>query len=525
MKLPSKSQLLPKKAVIYCRVSSTKQVAEGHGLDSQESRCREYAKARSYDVVQVFPEAGVSGGDVERPAFMAMLAYLKSEAGDNGMTVLIDDLNRFSRDVKVHWQLRAMIAEAGGHLKSPYMEFGERADDVLVENLLASVSQHQREKNTEQVKDRMQARAKAGYWLFGPPAGYTYANVDGHGKLLVRKEPLSSIIQEALEGFASGRFRSPAEVKRFLESQPDFPKCTKEGEVRFQRIERMLTRPQYAGYIEVKKWGIPLRKGHHEGLISFEAWQKIQSRLKKSANAPARPDLSEDFPLRGFAICAGCGNGLTASWSRSRTGARHGYYRCYTKGCPTGRPSIRKADIETAIGEVIKSITPPADILALAKAMFKDAWSQRAAQIKEAASTLKRQSADTERQIASLLDKLVDASSPRVIKAYEERIEKLEHEKLAIAEKLENLGKPQRPFSELFEPAWAFLSNPYKYWEKGDITMRRMALRLAFEERIAYCREKGVRTAKTALPFKALEAISSGGKDLVEPRGVEPLTS
>lgn len=31
----------PQKAVIYCRVSSKKQVREGDGLRSQETRCRE----------------------------------------------------------------------------------------------------------------------------------------------------------------------------------------------------------------------------------------------------------------------------------------------------------------------------------------------------------------------------------------------------------------------------------------------------------------------------------------------------
>ena len=38
------------KAVIYCRVSSTKQRIEGDGLASQEVRCREYARMKGYDV-------------------------------------------------------------------------------------------------------------------------------------------------------------------------------------------------------------------------------------------------------------------------------------------------------------------------------------------------------------------------------------------------------------------------------------------------------------------------------------------
>jgi predicted site-specific integrase-resolvase len=37
---------IAKKAVLYCRVSDKKQRNEGHGLDSQEHRCREYAESR-----------------------------------------------------------------------------------------------------------------------------------------------------------------------------------------------------------------------------------------------------------------------------------------------------------------------------------------------------------------------------------------------------------------------------------------------------------------------------------------------
>jgi len=41
--------------------------------------------------------------------------------------------------------------------------------------------------------------------------------------MLVRDELLAAIIQEALEGYASGRFQLQVEVKRFLESHPEYP--------------------------------------------------------------------------------------------------------------------------------------------------------------------------------------------------------------------------------------------------------------------------------------------------------------
>ena len=39
-----------KRALVYCRVSSERQVNEGHGLDSQEQRCLAYAQGKGLTV-------------------------------------------------------------------------------------------------------------------------------------------------------------------------------------------------------------------------------------------------------------------------------------------------------------------------------------------------------------------------------------------------------------------------------------------------------------------------------------------
>lgn len=62
---------------------------------------------------------------------------------------------------------------------------------------------------------------------------------------------MASVMQEALEGFASGYLASQAEVKRFLESQPEFMAGRKRRELRYKDVYRFLTRPHYAGYIEI----------------------------------------------------------------------------------------------------------------------------------------------------------------------------------------------------------------------------------------------------------------------------------
>ena len=283
-------QTEPDAAVIYCRVSSAKQVEEGHGLDSQATRCREYAKRKGYDVIRTFHEKGVSGGLMDRPSFNDLIAFIKAEPRD-GIVVIIDDISRFARDIESHWTLRRTLKDIGGKLESPSITFGEDSDSVLIENLLASVSQHQRQKNREQTTNRMRARTMNGYWCFPAPPGFRYERKAGHGKLLVRDEPLATIIAEALDGFAHGRFASQSEVKTFLESEPAFAGRFPNGFVRYEEVIRLLTRPHYAGYIEVPAWGIRMMKGQHEGLISFETYTRIQERIKEGARMAARADM------------------------------------------------------------------------------------------------------------------------------------------------------------------------------------------------------------------------------------------
>ncbi|MEO1537896.1 MAG: recombinase family protein [Pseudomonadota bacterium] len=510
-----------KTAVIYCRVSSTKQTKRGDGLSSQETRCREFAKYKGYEVTEVFQDDS-SGSLTSRPGMRAMLSYLRAHR-KAPHAVIIDDISRLARGLMAHFELRVKIDEAGGVLVSPSIEFGEDSDSQLVENLLASVSQHQRQKNGEQTTNRMRARIQNGYWVFQAPIGYRYERISGQGKVLVRDEPNASVLQEALEGYASGRFETQVEVKRFLERQPSFPKDLPGGEIRNQRIYEMLTRAIYAGYVEAPKWGVSLRKGQHEGLVSFKTFEKIQARLKSTAKAPARKDINADFPLRGFILCNDCSKPLTACWSKGKN-QKYPYYLCPTKGCASYRKSIKRDQLESEFESVLQSLQPTENLFALVKTMFRDAWDMRLARASQATKSMQASIKKIETQVDQLLDRIVDASSDSVVSAYEKRIAKLEREKLLAAEKIAKSGKPRHTFEESFEHAMAFLANPWSIWENADLAMKKTVLRLAFVEPLPYCRNQGLRTPNLALPFKALGDICSQQCEMARWGGFEPPT-
>ncbi len=240
MKPQTSESNVPRKAVIYCRVSTKKQSGEGSGLESQEHRCREYAVARGYVVEAVFPDDTSGGGDfIKRPGMVALLAYLDAKPFEN-YVVIFDDLKRYARDTEFHLKLKREMAARNAERECLNFTFEDTPEGEFIETILAAQGELERKQNRRQVIQKMKARVEQGFAVFRAPVGYRYEKSKRGGKELVPNEPHASAVREALEGFASGRFGSQVEVKRFLEADPHFPKDLPNGELRQQTVVRLL---------------------------------------------------------------------------------------------------------------------------------------------------------------------------------------------------------------------------------------------------------------------------------------------
>ena len=231
--------------------------------------------------------------------------------------------------------------------------------------------------------------------------------------------------------------------------------------------------------------------------------------------------ISEDFPARGFVLCGDCDRPLTACWSKGKK-QKHPYYLCHNTRCVSSGKSIQRDKIEGGLEDILRSMQPTPLLFNIARTMFKSAWDQRSAQIQAIRSDLLRSQAKIEKQIEQYLDRLVEASSPSVVKAYEKRIEALETKRIWHDEKLAQIDKPAHSFETMFEHACTFLENPWKLWASGNLVWKRIVLRLAFAERIPYDRNQGFRTPKLSLPFKMLAQLKKEKNQMVRAVGVEP---
>ncbi|WP_216825748.1 recombinase family protein [Ruegeria sp. EL01] len=502
-------------AVIYCRVSSTKQKLDGGGLESQEQRCRAYADQNGYEVAAVFPDDASGAGDyMKRPGMVALLSFIDAQP-DKNFVVIFDDLKRFARETEMHIKLRQAFKQRGAAVQCLNFKFEDSPEGKFIETIIAAQGELEREQNCRQVVQKMKARVENGFWVFRAPVGYEYVSAKGGGgKILVHQEPQASVVREALEGFASGRFATQTELRGFLEAHPHFPSDKPDGGIRPQTIVRLLNKVVYAGLVNAPVWGVSTRKGQHDGLISVKTYEKIQKRLNKGVYAPWRKDIKEDFPLRGTVACDCCSTPLTAGWTKGKT-KTYPYYFCRQKGCEKYGKSIARAKIEGAFEELLETLQPSEGLIDMAKAMFRDAWDQRIAQAASMASSVSKQIKETEKKISDLVERIMDASNARVITAYEKRIEELETHKLILAEQRSGMTKQRYTFEQLFELSMKFLSSPFILWASGSFSLQRTVLKLAFVDHLSYCHENGFRTPKTTLPFKALGVISGQNEEMV----------
>ena len=509
-----------KKAIIYCRVSSKRQVEEGHGLDGQESNCRHYADREKYKVVKVFKDEGISGGTIDRPGILEMLDYLETKATkDNQYVIIVDDLKRLARDVVGHIQLRKMIKSSHGILESPSHTFEESPEGSFIETLLAATGQLEREQNKRQVTRRMKARLESGYWPFYAPPGYKNAELKGGQKSIVPKEPEARIIREALEGFAIGKFHAITDVANFLHLK-GFNHWGFAKRAYPEQAKRLLTREVYAGYICYPHWEVSRRKGHHQPLVSPETFDRVQERLEERTHAPNRQDLHKDFPLRGFVLCSECKSPYTASWSKGRN-KLFPYYRCTTKSCVCQNKSVRAEKMHEELEEMLKKLKPRDNILAVVKAELSHQWNTRMLDV----NTVRKERQDKIDAVQNEIDEYMASirlcSNPLVIKGIEEKIDSLEAKKLRLGEKVQQ-PKKHYNFDDALNQVFDFLKDPYLVWSTGDLQEKRLVLRLVFEEPLIYNRDSGFGTATFSLPVNVSCVTELDEMEVVEMPGIEP---
>ena len=510
------------KALIYCRVSSQRQVDEGNGLGSQEQRCRMYAKNKNYDIIEVFPDEAISGALFQRPAMQKLIAYLDSHQ-EEAFVVIFDDLSRFARDVKTHIQLKAELVSRGAKLECLNFNFDDSEESEFAELILAASNQYQRKSNRRQVIQKMKARMDKGYWPFMPPLGLINKKDPVHGKILTPFEPYASILKKSIEKFRDGLLLTPEEVR--FDLHKEFEKLELPDRPALSSVQELLKNPLYAGYIEYTPWKVPFQKAKHEGFITPETFSLVQERLLSRSKPWKRLDSRTDFPLRGFIICGSCEVIMTASWNKGRS-ARYPNYFCRTKGCIYNWKTISKYKIEPEFETVLIQSKPFEGYVDLMGDVIREQWDTRFESYLEYRNRIKSEVNEIDEEITSYLKRVPKTKDENLISMYEGEILGLRKKKVQIENNLKKHQYTKEEFGTASDKILSTIKDPMAMWKSDVYNDKRTIFFMYFEDKLRYDYEKGFGTASYTPILRLInevgEAQNTPQKSSVEMSGSEP---
>lgn len=138
----------------YTRVSTTEQATDGVSLAAQRVKIEAYAVVKDWTVMEVIRDDGASAKSLHRPGLARVLAMVKAGAVQ---VVVIAKLDRLTRSVSDLDKLMKLFARKNVALVSLQESLdATTATGRLMMNLLASVSQWEREVIGERTAEAMQ---------------------------------------------------------------------------------------------------------------------------------------------------------------------------------------------------------------------------------------------------------------------------------------------------------------------------------------------------------------------------------
>lgn len=415
-----------KKVAIYIRVSTTDQAEKGYSIEGQKERLISFAKAKDWNIYDIYVDGGFSGSNLDRPGMNKLLEDIKEFD-----VVLVYKLDRLSRSQK---DTLYLIEEKFLPNNVDFVSVQETLDTTspfgkAMIGILSVFAQLERETITERMKLGRRERAKLGMWHGGgsDPLGYDY---DMENDKLVVNDYEAMQVREIYDMFLSGTSKN--KINQYLVEKGYTIKGRKWSKAHVTVISRILENELYIGKI---KFGGEVFEGKHQPIIDEDKFNKIQRIIKKEYSRYYKN--KGKFLLTRLLYCGNCG--ARYNTHQVPTGKKDGpkyyqYYICYSRSKSNKKfimdPNCKNKNWR--VDKLDKLIYDKINQIKLDEKQIK-----KRANLKEIKIDYTDKIKDIDKQIERLMDLYQQGTIPTSI--ISERIEGLYKEKKS----LENIEAPQ----------------------------------------------------------------------------------
>ena len=519
------------KGIIYVRVSSDEQV-KGTSLDDQEERCRQYCKDHNIEVTDdnVYREEGASAKTADRAKLLEALEFCRKNKGKIGAFV-VWKVDRFARNTEDHFGVRKILLDYGVSLHSVTEPIGDSPAEKLFEVMLAGFAEFDNAIRTQRCTNGMLARIKQGVWPWRPPVGYTCGHFSKKG--LKKNEPdaidetVFPIIQEVLRGYSRGIYTQCDIVARLKHER--FEELTGMRPT-LQLVDQLLGK-QLLFYVGILKNPWPAAqdgtdtyfKGKHTPMITEEEMLQIQA-IKSGKKLKLKHDRHNPiFPLRRILTCSDCKKTLTGSTSQGGSGKKHPYYHCYNRACALKWKGIEKKVVEDDFEELLGHIIPTDEFFAFFREVVRDVWTTKQQKLATHADQYHKELQEVEAQRKKIF--LMRECDIYNDEQFKERMAEADNRAMAVKISLSETRIDKFSIESAISYAEQFISDLKRQWRDLPQTVRPRFQRLLLPQGITYHRETRFGTPILGCIFRLNQQFVADKSALVDPSGLEPLTS
>lgn len=435
------------RVALYIRVSTMDQV-EGYSLDVQRERLTAFCTAQGWDDVTVYMDDGESGTNMDRPGLKRMIRHIEEKKINAVIVLKLDRLSRKQKDVL--YLLEEVFDKNGVVFKSATEPFDTSSSlGKAMIGILAVFAQLERDMIVERTTTGKRQRISGGKWGGGNVAyGYTW-NKEEEQLEIVEEE--AAVVREIFSRYIKGESReslalwASKRTSRFIDNTI---------------VKNILSRPTYAGKLQ---YGEELFEGNHDPIIPILDWKAAQTELKRRKEGLSPKGV---YLLTGLLKCGVCGGTIIQSnITRKKPNKTYSYDFCacasqhikkknQERTCTLG--FHRRNEIEKFVIDSIKNIgdTEQGTI--------------------EELNDRKDDSSDKLREALESRIKVLDNGMNNLFEAIQEgavkasavsgRIAKLEKEKEALDQQLEDIKDLERPVTVNYDEikmvgdAWDYLT-------------------------------------------------------------------
>ncbi len=568
---------MQKNAIIYCRVSTTKQAQEGESLDVQEQICSKIAEVKLQARILKIWRDSTSGRKEDRPVIDEILEYVEKSK------VKIDyfvfrDIDRLTRaGSKQYQEIKERLTACGVELVDSYgliqpmvntldhlgfeYSWSKHSPSGLAETLKADVSRDEVRSILTRLIGAEISLVQQGYQI--GPANEGFLNdkiyVGGKKKTIQIPDPEKAhFIQKMFEMRASGQYSDTQIVNEVnsmgfrtrpmnaWDSGHEKIIGEKGGEpLTEKRLQRYIQRPIYCGII-VRGWTrYQAVKAQFDGLVSIKIFNEANRGkvfieelsegqfqiLFNQKSIKIKKVLSRQnplFPFKGCVLCSECKKGYLGSSPKGKSGEYFPTYHCGGKKQGHKYVGIPKVKFEQNVEGFVKSLELDRNFMQTFEFVLKDTWRLRQKEVLHTSIEVGKNITTLKSEKEKLIETIINTTSQVVREALEKKIEGVDQE-IVNAEKFKQKSDVTESDIQSFINCANYLVEHLEelLLDKQNIARQQALFGLVFEELPTY-QEILDRTPKLSLIFQQKRIFQNknplNGDFSVTRAGFEPAT-